>query len=133
MPRRKKKPLAPRRKRMNRQARLQLARHWLARFTGKKVIRSYATWFGVDWMCAVKELEILGVKLDQSYVNKPRWTLVERGKNKNRPTPVEATWDEGYGVFRDDDFAYIAGHTPAGFAFGVTWKEAEAQIEDLPN
>lgn len=125
MLRRKKKLLAARRKRMKRQARLQSARHWLAKFTGKNVIRSYVRWFGVDWMCAVKELELLGVKLDQSYVDKLRRTLDERGKKK-RPTLMEVACEDGYGVFWEDDFAYIAGRIPAGFAFGVTWEEAEA-------
>jgi hypothetical protein len=55
---RKRKPLPPRRKRMKRQARLELARSWLTTFRGKNLVRGYTNWFGVDLLCAVKELSL---------------------------------------------------------------------------
>ncbi len=30
---------------------------------------------------------------------------------------------EGYGLERDENFSYIAGHTAAGFPFALTWEE----------
>ena len=125
MAHRKKTPLTPRRQRMKRPARLQTARHWLARFTGRRVLRSYARWFGVDWECAVKELELLGVTLDQAEVENRRRAMGKRGKQKKGLSLQETVYGEGYGVWWDEDFAYIAGRTSGGFAFGVTWEEAE--------
>ena len=77
----KKKPLPPRRKRMRRPARLEAARRWLETFDGKNVIRGYARWFGVDLGCALKELPMLGVKLDPVYVERLKVTL----ENRNKP------------------------------------------------
>ncbi len=57
---------------MNRSARLQSARTWLGRYRGKNVIKRYRKHFAVDWECAVKELEILGVPLDEDYVQRVR-------------------------------------------------------------
>ena len=84
MRRRKCKPLPPRRKRMDRAARLQSAAGWLKRFEGFNVVRSYARWFGVDLACALKELRRLGVELDRIYVSRLETTL------RNRPLPAAA-------------------------------------------
>lgn len=59
-----KKSLPPRRKRMTRRGRLDAARHWLPKYTGKNVVRGYAKWFDIDLGCALKELQVLGVALD---------------------------------------------------------------------
>jgi hypothetical protein len=72
MPRRKrrrsKKPLPPRRLRLNRTRRLQVGAAFVAGYGGRKILRSYANWFGVDLRCAMAELEMLGVALDPDYV-----------------------------------------------------------------
>jgi hypothetical protein len=57
----KNKNLEPRRKRMDRKKRLQSAVGWIKKCEGKKMIASYAKWFGVDWICAMTELELLGL------------------------------------------------------------------------
>jgi hypothetical protein len=51
----KKKPLPPRYLRMNREARLSSARHWLAtqkNGTPVQIAKSYRKRYGVDWACA---------------------------------------------------------------------------------
>lgn len=118
---RKKKPLPPRRKRMKRAARLQAAPAWLARYSGKNVVRSYARWFGVDLGCALVELQLLGVDLDPGYVTALRRTLEERGRSR-RADPEE---EEGVLGESDEWFAYIAGYTPGGLPFGISWEEWE--------
>ena len=65
---RKKKPQPPRRKRMNRSARLASGRHWLRTRSRKNVVQHYARWFGVDPLCAVKELGLLGVDVGAAEV-----------------------------------------------------------------
>ena len=50
----------PRRRRMNREARLQSAKHWLPTYTGNDVVKGYRNWYGVDTVCAIVELRQLG-------------------------------------------------------------------------
>ena len=64
----KKKSQIPRHKRMNRPARLQSAKAWLQKYSGKTVIEGYRKHFSVDLKCAAIELEMLGVELDRDYV-----------------------------------------------------------------
>jgi hypothetical protein len=122
---RKKKPLPPRRKRMNRQARLESARRWLMKFSGKNVVRSYANWFGVDLLCAAKELSLCGVAVDPAYVTQLETTFASRS-NRRQKQPIAEPQPVGYGVDWDENFAYIAGRTEAGFPYGITWEELEA-------
>ena len=37
---------------------------------GENLIRGYRKRYGVDWLCAIKELKILGVELDPVYVGR---------------------------------------------------------------
>jgi hypothetical protein len=122
---RKQKPLPPRRKRMNRQARLASARNWLMKFSGKNVVRCYANWFGVDLLCAVKELYLCGVTLDPAYIAQLKTTFASRSSRRPKQ-PVADPQSVGYGVDGDENFAYIAGRTEAGFPYGITWEELEA-------
>jgi hypothetical protein len=119
----KKKPLPPRRKRMKRAARLQAARHWIASFTGKHIIKAYARWFGVDLGCALKELQLLGIPLDPVCVSALNRTLLLRSQRvRPKPEPTGAEICD----FSDDHFAYVAGYTAGGAPYGITWEEAVA-------
>jgi hypothetical protein len=95
---------------------------WLTKFSGKNVVRSYANWFGVDLLCAVKELSLLGVTVDPTYVAQLKTTFSSRRSHRPKQ-PVAGPLSIGYGVDWDENFAYIAGHTEAGFPYGVTWEE----------
>jgi len=55
----------PRRKRMNRAARLESAKHWLPTYEGRDVVKGYRKWYGVSTACAIIELRQLGVKIDE--------------------------------------------------------------------
>ncbi len=52
---------------MDRSARLQSARTWLTTYSGKNIAAGYRRHFAVDWVCAFRELEMLGVKIDSAY------------------------------------------------------------------
>lgn len=71
----KKKALSPRCKRMNRERRLQAAKRWLQDYKGKNLIRSYRKHFGVDWICALVELKMLGVEVDPDYEMRLKQTV----------------------------------------------------------
>lgn len=96
------------------------------KFSGKNVVRSYANWFGVDLLCAVKELSLCGVSVDPAYVAQLKTTLASRSRRRPKQ-PVVETQPVGYGVDWDENFAYIAGRTEAGFPYGITWEEVEAE------
>ena len=49
---------------MDRSGRLESARVWLKTDDGKNVAAGYKRHFGVDWSCAFRELEMLGVRID---------------------------------------------------------------------
>jgi hypothetical protein len=111
---------------MSRQARLASARTWLKKFSGQNVVRSYAKWFGVDLLCAVKELSLCGVAVDPAYVAQLKTTFASRTSRRAKQ-PVADPQSAGYGVDWDENFAYIVGRTEADFPYGVTWEEVEPE------
>ena len=126
-----KKALPSRRKRMNRKSRLQSARHWLRDYEGTHVARAYRKRFGVDWPCAFKELEMLGVEFDPAYVEAVL-RGVEREAEARRKKKAEARTGElgSLGIDQDEHFAYIIGYTAGGAPYGLTWAEYDAEEYD---
>lgn len=122
MPKKRRKALPPRVKRMDCSARLQSARPWLKTYNGNNIAAGYRRHFGVDWVCALRELEMLGVKIDADYKGQILKSVEghiaarQRRKSRRGETP-ESAFDQ------DETFAYVAGYTEAGFAFGTTWEE----------
>lgn len=111
---------------MDRRARLDHARSkgWVASYPGKNIIKGYSQWFAVDAVCAVAELRMLGVAISEEREAEVRATALgraEAGKRRRAAAAEEACDD--FCAECDDRFAYIAGHTPAGAAYGVTWEE----------
>jgi hypothetical protein len=124
--RKKKSPLPPRTLRMNRAGRLRSAPHWLTSQTGRTAIqiaKSYRKRFGVDWPCAIRELEMLGIRLDPAWVAQLGRNL--EGAQRARRQRLERHKSEvaEYDPDSDENFAYIAGYTPGGAPFGITWEE----------
>lgn len=76
--------LGPRRKRMRRPARLQVAVKWRSGYGGKNIVRGYARWFGVDLLCAMVELRMLGVAIDGEYEQQIRRTIAARAEARAR-------------------------------------------------
>lgn len=68
----------PRRKRYNRNARLQNAQKWAEQYKGKNIAKGYSNWFGVDLLCAITELEMLGYKFKLSYKEQIQQSLITR-------------------------------------------------------
>ncbi|MGA2657750.1 MAG: hypothetical protein ABSH34_09545 [Verrucomicrobiota bacterium] len=135
MSRKKKGPLPPRALRMNHAGRLQSARHWLASQTGRtpvQIAKSYRKRYGVDWPCALRELSELGIHLDPRWVAQLNASLAgaQRARRKRR----EVLRDEATAPDPDSDehFAYIAGCTAGGAAYGITWQEWEQLFRDNP-
>jgi hypothetical protein len=108
----KKSSYMPRRKRYNRNARLQNAKKWAEHYNGKNIAKGYSNWFGVDLLCAITELEMLGYKFKQTYKEQVQQSLIARQKQKERRKRKELV--ENY---EDDTFYFIAGYTSNGVPF----------------
>jgi hypothetical protein len=115
-----KKALPPRRLRRKRSARLQAAGKWLAGFEGKHIARSYSHWFGVDRLCAIHELRMLGVQLDPNYIRAVEVTASQPRRRATRAAPTD--FDNSPGE-QDETFAMIIGRTEGGAPYGVTWEQ----------
>lgn len=122
----KKQPLPPRRKRLTRAGRLPSAQAQRASFEGKNVVRGYAKWFGVDLLCAARELALLGVKLDASYLESLRVTVQNR-RRKKQPTAVDDSASD-FGQ-SGEHFSFIVGHTSGGMPSGVPWPDDDLESE----
>jgi len=104
-----KKPLPPRGKRMNRQGRLASARSWLPKYSGKNVLKGYCRHFGVDWRCASVELAMLGVKVDPAYLALRETTEAEkRRQHIERKQQQETRENSQWNPYTDPFAAYLA-------------------------
>ncbi len=122
---------------MNRSQRLQSAKRWLESFEGENVIRGYRKRYGIDWLCAIRELQLLCVALDPVYVQKLEQT-VESEIQANRKRKLEKQRLAGETVWTnrcplsDENFYFIAGYTSGGAPYGITWEQAKTDglLED---
>jgi hypothetical protein len=118
MSKRKKKPLLPRVQRMDRPARMRVAKKWIGSYEGKNLLRGYCKHFAVDWRCAAVELKLLGVVLDPVYLKQREITeaekLAERRAKKEKRLQVENSdrWHDHDSLQE----AYLAGDYAALFA-----------------
>ncbi|NPV91063.1 MAG: hypothetical protein HPY50_09865 [Firmicutes bacterium] len=118
--------MIPRHKRLKRESRLQAAKYWIPKYTGKNLVRGYHKHFGVNLLCAVNELRMLGYEVPQDYVNK--LTINEIGKQKRAEQKKRMKKEhELLNNYPDSDgtFYFIAGHTSGGAPYGITWEEME--------
>ena len=115
---------------MKRKARLRSAKTWIAKNPGKNLIKGYRKNFGVDWFCAIQELQMMGVQINPQYVEQLKRTLESDQKIKQaRKQMREAREKQNFDPQSDEKFAYIAGATPNGVPYGVTWEET-AKLDD---
>ena len=115
--------VAPKRKRYNREQRLKAAKKWIPTYEGKNLVKGYSKWFGVDKVCAITELEMLGHKIDSKYkkqILKQHKAITDKGtKQKKELKP-----------WQDRNYYYIVGYTSGGAPYGITWEEYERDIKE---
>jgi len=115
-------------KQLSRKSRLQAAKHWIPKYNGKNLVRRYRKCFRVDLLCAVKELEMLGYKIDLEYKKNLRQSEEAKRKEKEKQKKIkdkerlEMDYSDS-----DETFCFIAGYTLGGVPFGVTWEEIGKQ------
>jgi len=112
---------------MTREARLSCARDtgWVDQYEGKRIVKGYRKWFGVDSLCAIVELRLLGIAISSEYETSVR-NSIQSAAEARKKRKAERKRDE-FEEYPDSDetFAFIAGYTPAGFPYGTTWEELE--------
>jgi hypothetical protein len=121
----KQKSLPPSRLRGNRDSRLSSANVWLTKFGGVNIIRGYKNRYGLSWECAITELRMLGVKLNEKYVeNVLKSERAHIDQRQLRKIKKEQPHPNSYHD-SDELFSFIAGYTEGGAPFGESWKEDE--------
>jgi hypothetical protein len=106
MSRKKVKTSTPRHKRLNRSGRLQAAKHWLHTYKGSNVVQGYRKHFGIDLLCAIEELQILGVRLNADYVNQVKQS-VECQRKAREKRKQELRKEEHLSIYPDIDEAIL--------------------------
>lgn len=120
--------LGPRAKRMKQTGRLQSAKSWLSKFTGANIIKGYRKHFGVDYLCAIRELELLGFSLNQEYITQLKQSIKAHSQAKMRKKLKKQEKLTNYDS--DEHFCYIVGYTEGGAAYGLPWESEHLLQED---
>ena len=113
-------------KQMNREARLQHARrtNWLNTYRGKDSIKGYCTWYGVDLVCALTELRMLGLTVSKEKEDETRKRVEDLAlARKRHRESIALKKQEALLIDSDETFAFIAGYTSGGAAYGTRWEE----------
>jgi hypothetical protein len=106
MAKKRKQNQPPRRKRMKRPQRLELAKSWLETYEGNKVIRDYRRRYGVSWDAAFVELEMLQVPIDPEYKERVLQTAAAQAAIKRRKrTRIQAQRADVWSEYEDDETA----------------------------
>lgn len=104
----KSKSNVPRRKRMKRPGRLAMAKKWVGTYEGKRIVRAYSRCYGVNNLCAVVELQQLGVIIDPEFVKQLHIDEENRRKARQQRRAMlelvdpDPSWDEYYVDEADD-------------------------------
>ncbi len=104
------------------ESRLARAKVWIKNYEGTKVVRAYRKKYDVSAVCAVREIQEIGYKLEPGYVDNLIKSVKGRCKSiKNKKK--EKKVPEEFNTHQDDNFFFIAGYTSGGAPYGVTWQE----------
>ena len=124
----------PRRKNMTRPQRLHSAKStsWLKKYTGKNPIAGCRNWFGVDILCTLAELKMLGFKVAEDREEQIKKSVVQEalGRQRRKAKKAEelAKKDAEDLCFLSDwesEFEYIAGYTSGGAPYGLLKRELD--------
>ncbi|MCA1789905.1 MAG: hypothetical protein LC667_08600 [Thioalkalivibrio sp.] len=115
---------------LTRARRLQRAKRWLASYRGKNLVRGYTKRFGVDTVCAIVELRMLGVDIPDARLEQARRDERARAAQRARRKEKDAA---GTLCDWDGEFAFIAGYTEGGAPYGIRWDELDDEpVRDGP-
>lgn len=106
-----------------REARLKKARAWVPTYAGGHLVRAYRKKFGVDPACALRDLGEIGAIPPEKLkvMQRAEQLRQEAARRKREERKQQAIYDRY--PDSDDTFFFIAGYTPGGAPYGVTWEE----------
>lgn len=110
-----------------RERRLQAAKQWIAKYEGNNLVKGYRKRFGVDILCAITELQLLGHKFTAQYIDCVK-KGVEAQRMKRLQKKQQKELDALVFADSDDTFYFIAGYTSGGAPYGITWEEAKSMV-----
>ncbi len=99
-----------------------MASEWIKGYNGKNLISGYAKWFGVDKICAMNELKIIGVTISEA-MEKQVLASVKARIEQKRIMKEKRNFVDDKDIDSDENFAYIAGYTSGGAPYGLTHEE----------
>ena len=99
-----------------------MASEWIKVYNGKNLISGYAKWFGVDKICAMNELKIIGVTISEA-MEKQVLASVKARIEQKRIMKEKRNFVDDKDIDSDENFAYIAGYTSGGAPYGLTHEE----------
>lgn len=122
MAKKKKRPSGSRFKRMKQSGRLQSAKSWLPTYEGKNIVQGYRKKYGVDSLCAIRELEMLGIVHNSEYIKAVKQS-VEGALLARKRKKLERQRAQENLIYGDSDenFSFIVGYTEGGAPYGVPW------------
>lgn len=128
----------PKRKRSGRNPRLAQALQWMSNYKGSNIIKGYSTNFGVDKLCAIKELEMLGVEISEErkkQIADAQKALTELRRKKKADKEDKEDKEDNYGMLfgSDENFSFIAGYTSGGMPYGTAWDEPDEKFPEEPD
>lgn len=107
-----------------RNIRLLSAKEWTKTYNGNNIVKGYSKKYGVDKLCAIKELRIIGIEISEEYEKQVRQSLEALRKSKQlKKVEKEAEVNSISGWESDENFAVIVGYTSGGFPYGLTHDE----------
>lgn len=134
MNKKKKKSKCKKKGTLTRKDRLNAGKEWIKTFPGQNFVSGYKKKYNVDILCAVTELRLLGVPLDEGYVNRViqsengRLAGIKSGNLKRKED--EELKNIGLSDC-DETFSFIAGYTSGGVPYGTLWdEETEEEFEE---
>jgi hypothetical protein len=113
--------LCSRFKRMRREGRLASAKCWLPKYGGDKLLRAYRKRYGVDFICAIGELETLGITFDPARIAMIKKSIEGHAKGRARKKAEREQGSDGTCFDSDENFSFIAGYTSGGAPYGTPW------------
>jgi len=114
----------PTRKRLNKNQRISRANDWLQTYNGKNIVKGYSNWFGVDLICAILELRLVGMKISDEYESKLRQSIENLRKNKKEKIIEDSELLDSW----ENESEFIEGYTTNGVPYGLA-KEETSQNE----
>lgn len=111
-------------KQTRREKRIQKAQEWLMQQDGKHIVKKYRKKTKVDIYTALRDLEAAGYVFAPGQLENIKRCEMKRVEalHKKKKEKHDQEWGKQYEDY-DDTYAFIAGYTSNGVAYGTTWEE----------